>query len=146
MNKSRSDEQLSAERHILDALNLKHGLSLRPKKLDLGGGVVVVLDGVDENRRVLCEIYARVGRLKGAPPDKLASDILKMELVERKLGMRFRKMVAFCDSGAAASLNSRSWLSAAAASLGVDVEVMVVPSNVREEIVAAQKRQKMINA
>ena len=146
MRKSHSDEQMSAESYIRDALNHEYGLSLKPRKLDLGGGVCVELDGFDEENRVLCEIYARVGRLKGAQPNKLAADILKMELIERKLTMNFRKMIAFCDAEAARSSRSKSWLSYVASELGVDVEVMNIPEDVRVQILIAQERQKMVNA
>lgn len=145
MHPSRSNEQQSAEEIALEYLNLALGLSLVPSRLDLSESVHVQLDGLDEKRRTVCEIYARIGMLKGAQSDKVASDLLKMEVVERLKGGRWRKIFCFCDAQAAVLLQGKSWLASAAKRLNVEVYVTTLPDAIREKIIAAQDRQMMVN-
>ncbi len=107
---SSSKEQQKAEKIILGELNSKLGLSLSPSRLQLSDSVQVQLDGLDENNRVVCEVYARIGSLKGSQPDKVASDLLKMELVKQLKGGKWRKIFCFADSEAAKLLQGKSWL------------------------------------
>ena len=142
---SRSDEQQEAEGIILASVNSELGLSLSSEKLRLSEKVVVQLDGLDEGNRVVCEIYSRIGKLRGSQPDKVASDLLKMSLLEETRGGSWRKVFAFADSDAARQLTGRSWLAAAASLLKVEVIVVELPQHVRAGIEKAQARQKMVN-
>lgn len=78
LHSSSSDVQQLAEPSMLQALNQKLGLDLRPVQSSLNDGIKVQLDGLDEEHKAVCEIYARIGELKGSQPEKIASDILKM--------------------------------------------------------------------
>lgn len=111
----------------------------------MGDGIVVQIDGLDEANRVACEVYAHVGRLKGAQPDKVASDILKLSLVEARLGGTWRKIYCFADELAAKRLNGKSWLAAAALQHGVRVMVADLDPKQMSELRAAQTRQRMVN-
>jgi hypothetical protein len=118
---------------------------MSPRSLSLEHGVAVNFDGVDDKARVLCEIYARIGPLKGSQPHKVAGDILKLFLAERSLGGNWRKIVCFADPVAAKLLAGRSWLAYAVREFGVRVEVIEISAELRESIAAAQKRQIMVN-
>jgi hypothetical protein len=142
---SRSDEQQLAERVMLEALNETLCIALAPARLALSDSVNVQLDGVDEDAKVACEIYARVGRLKGSQPDKVASDLLKLGLVQQVKGEGWRTIYCFADEEAAKRLKGRSWLAAAAIKLNVDVIVVPLPGAVREAVLFAQARQVMVN-
>lgn len=146
-HKSDSTEQCSAERRILDELNRKLGLSLssapqKPKNEAVAG---IKLDGFDLERRVLCEVYAHIGKLKGAQPDKVAGDILKMLYAEKLLGGRWRKLFCFADKQAAQILTGKSWLAAAARLFDIEVQVVSLPERVRASVRGAQARQVMVN-
>jgi len=145
MHASRSDEQQSVEHIIVEQLNLKLGLNLAAARLSLSESVYVQLDGLDEEKKTVCEVYARNGKLKGSQPDKVASDLLKMELVERLNGGQWRKIFCFGDPEAAKLLIGKSWLAAAAKRLNVEVHVASLPESVREKLIAAQLRQVMVN-
>ncbi len=146
MHRSSSVEQAQAETLILEALNRDLGTSLTPQTIPVGEGALVSLDGFDEKRRVVCEAYARVGKLKGSQPDKLASDILKMILLERTLGFSLRKILAFCDNAAASKVRGSSWLAQCTQLFGVEVKVVSIPEEAKESVRGAQRRQRMQNA
>ena len=142
---SSSREQSKAETVILSEINRLHGLSLKPIRFSFSDRLKVQIDGLDEKNSVLCEIYARVGKLKGGQPDKIASDLLKMALVEKLTDRAWRKIMCFCDESAAITLKGRSWLAAAVAHFAVEVIVVEIPDKTREALLMAQKRQKMVN-
>lgn len=112
----------------------------------LNDGVVVQIDGINKEHRILCEVYSRIGTLKGSQPDKLASDMLKLVLAERQLGGSWRKVLCLADPFAAKPLQGRSWLAAAARTMGFEIVVVPLSPELRASIVIAQVRQKMVNS
>lgn len=145
MHASSSTEQQQIESVILATLNQKLGLNLAPRRLSLSETTTVQLDGLDEENQVACEIYARLGKLKGSQPDKVASDLLKLTLVEDVLGGRWRKILCFASEEAARVVQGRSWLAAAAARFQVEVHLVTLADAERELLLAAQARQVMVN-
>jgi len=85
---SDSSEQQTAESYMLEELGRKLSLTLQSSKLKLTTGNSVQIDGLNEEKQVLCEIYARIGKLKSAQSDKVASDFLKMLYVEKNIRLR----------------------------------------------------------
>lgn len=108
---------------MLAALAKLHGFDFeyRPKQHGLLRGIQP--DGIDWKKRVLVEVYARIGKLKGAQPGKIKGDILKMLLIERLLGGRWKKIVCLGDEAAAKALRGKSWVCAAVSEFGIRVEV-----------------------
>ena len=100
----------------------------------------------EQARLEVAEIIDRwyEGGIDPEQPDKLASDLLKMALVEKLTDRAWRKIMCFCDESAAITLKGRSWL-AAAAHFAVEVIVVDIPEKTREALLMAQKRQKMVN-
>lgn len=145
MHASSSVEHQNIEATVLAALNEKLNLDLAPKRLVLGESTSVQLDGLDERRQVVCEVYARIGRLKGSQPDKVASDLLKLCLLEQLRGGAWRKLLCFACPEAAKIILGKSWLSAAAKHFGVEIHVVSLPENERAQLLAAQARQGMVN-
>jgi len=142
---SDSTEQISAEQHLLGKLKDKINVSLESAKIKLPSGVVIQFDGYNEKEKILCEVYARIGALKGSQPDKVASDILKMLLVEKELNQKFEKHYCFSSEEAAKKLIGNSWLGATAKRFNVKIHVFELPIEMTETIKKAQERQKMIN-
>jgi hypothetical protein len=103
-------------------------------------------DAVDWTNRVLVEVYARVGHLKGAQLHKVKGDILKLLLLERKLSGAWTKLLCFGDHEAATLLTGRSWVATAASEFGVGLVVVEHSKQTVETLVAAQQRQRMVNA
>ena len=142
---SDSSEQRTAEAVILEKTNEDLGLSLVPKQMTLKDSTVVHVDGVDEENRVLCEIYAHIGVLKGSQPDKVAADLLKMMLVEADKGGTWRKVFCFADEDASAKLKGRSWLALAASQFGIEIHTIELPKDLQDSVKSAQARQEMTN-
>ena len=142
---SDSSEQRTAEVVILEKTNADLGMSLVPKQMTLKDSTVVKVDGVDEENRVLCEIYAHIGVLKGSQPDKVAADLLKMMLVEADKGGTWCKVFCFADEDASAKLKGRSWLALAARQFGVKILTIELPKDLQDSVKSAQARQEMTN-
>lgn len=137
-----SGEQRRAERLMLDELTRELGVALHPRRLVIRDGVRVKLDGADAALTVLVEAWAHQGPAKPAQRNKVLADALKLTWVASTLPTRPRLVLCLSDPQAATPfLAKRSWPAAALADLGVEVRGVELPQEVRELIVAAQRRQ-----
>lgn len=142
---SDSTEQQTAESYMLKELGNKLGVKLQSKKLQLPTGNTVQIDGLNEKNKVLCEIYARIGKLKGSQPDKVASDFLKMLFVEKTFESKWSKHFCFASNEAASYVQGKSWIAMMAKEMDITIHVIEPPLKITESIAAAQKRQIMEN-
>jgi len=142
---SDSADQRATERTTLLALEALWGARFTPgTRLPVDVGLAP--DGVDLDRKLVVEVYARVGRLKPAQAHKVKADLLKLAYLRKLLGPEWRVVFCFVDHQAAAFLMGKSWAAQAAQAFGVEVVVQELPADVREIVVAAQARQRMTNA
>ena len=141
LHPSNSATQTQAETLILQALNLKSGLELVSAKRFPVANRHVQIDGYDEENGVLCEIVARQGALKSAQRDKVASDILKMILVEKLAGVPMRKIICFASTDASAAFTKKSWLALSAQTFGIEIETVKLDAPTVLAIEAAQTMQ-----
>lgn len=65
-------------------------------------------------KKVVVEIYARIGDLKGAQLHKVRADILKLAFIEKRLGSQWKKYICFIDEDAAKFIKGTSWAAEAA--------------------------------
>jgi hypothetical protein len=142
---SDSDAQRDAEVASLRELEKRLGFPVAGERVELNGGCFANVDGINRERRFICEIYSRIGKLQAAQVEKVASDVLKLGVLERALGGTWRKAMCFADETAANVLRNRSWLAKASKDLGVEVIVLSLPDAVRKAVLAAQTRQIMVN-
>lgn len=143
---SDSVEQRLGETTILTDLSAQLGFPLAGgETITFSDGSCVKVDGVNREHRYLCEIYCRLGFLQAAQVEKVASDILKLMLVERMLGGEWRKVCCFADERAARVLRGRSWLATAARVMSVEAVVVALPPELHQSVMAAQQRQVMVN-
>jgi hypothetical protein len=142
---SDSAAQRSAEETMLADLARARGFDFAVRPAAAKRLVGLKPDAVDWTKRVLVEAYARVGRLKGAQPHKVKGDILKLLLLERRLTGKWTKIICFGDAEAAKLLMGKSWTAAAAREFGVKVVVAKHSVRTAKSVVAAQKRQRMVN-
>ncbi len=147
MNEHPSDSnvQQDVETELLDLLARKLGYHLEPHDIKLNDKSSIQIDGFSSDGRILCEIYAHVGALRGGQFDKVAADILKLNLAAGRKGSQWRKILLFADSQARKVLRGSSWLAVACSDNHVDIEVAEISQQAKEKIAAAQKRQKMVN-
>jgi hypothetical protein len=130
---------------MLATLAKLHGFTFdrRPKNSALLGALKP--DAIDWKKRVIVEVYARVGRLKGAQPNKVKGDILKLLFMERLLGGRWKKIICLGDNAAAKTLKGKSWVCAAANEFGITVEVVPHSKKTMRAVLSAQLSQRMVN-
>jgi len=142
---SDSADQRAAERTTLLALEALWAARFTPgTRLPVDVGLAP--DGVDLDRKLVVEVYARVGRLKPAQAHKVKADLFKLAYLRKLLGPDWRVVFCFVDQEAAALLMGKSWAAQAAQAFGVEVVVHELPGDMRERVETAQARQRMTNA
>ncbi|NQT12414.1 MAG: hypothetical protein HQ582_06690 [Planctomycetes bacterium] len=82
---------------------------LAPDDIRLDDGTLFRVDGVNRTSRVLCEVFAHVGKMLDGQKKKLAKDMLKLLAVENALGGEWRKIICIVDDPARKFLEGRSW-------------------------------------
>ena len=141
---SDSTEQQQAEIFMLRMLADTLGLNF-DNNTKLPMNIIVQPDAIDLDKKVIVEAYAHIGELKGAQHNKVKGDILKLILIEEKLGEGWRKILCFADEAAAKYVRSGSWVAEAVRTFGIEVHVVHLPEEQLECVQSAQKRQRMVN-
>jgi hypothetical protein len=138
-----SAEQRAAERVMLDLLGERLKLALNPLPIYVPTGARVEIDGADEHRSVLVECWAHQGAPKSAQKHKVLADALKLTWIASTMYPRPRLILCLSDPLAAAPFvpNARSWAAQALVDLGVSIELVELPHDLREGIIQAQQRQ-----
>lgn len=138
---SDSTEQVQAQKEILLLINQEYNLNLTSRKI-LIDDTLFQVDGYSEEPPILCEIYARIGKMKVAQHNKIAKDILKMLLIEKMNGKQSRKIIAFSDEEAVQPfLDSESWYSKLKDNFNIEIIIIQIPDELRSNLIQAQKRQ-----
>jgi len=141
---SDSAVQLEAEPLILAALSAQLETPLEPRRFTLPGGATADIDGASADGRILVEVFARQGALKGGQRGKIARDALKLiTLARARPGARL--IIALADETAAKPLMAKSWLAEALATFNIEVIIVELDDAVRQGIRDAQVRQVMVN-
>jgi hypothetical protein len=141
---SDSSVQRRAEEVIRGLLAERLRVDLAPRTIKLPDGAPVQVDAASPDGRVLAEIFARQGALKGGQQKKVAIDTLKLITV-RCHHPNTWLVLCFADEAAAAYATGGGWLAQALRTWDVTVETIDIPQDLRDEILAAQKGQKMVN-
>lgn len=143
---SDSEVQRRAERVLVQAVADRLGIALSKQSLKLPGGAEVQLDGCNQEKRLACEAFARQGEMKSGQKRKLGNDILKLILVERRMGGKWRKILVVAGEGARASLSGGSWQALAVGEFGIEVIHVSLDEALSAEIMSAESLQVMTNA
>lgn len=145
---SSSDEQQISQQHIIKAVSKEIGLGieqLEKTKIKFIDGSYLEIGGFHKDPNVLCEASAHIGKMGGSQPHKVMNDAMKMLFVEKFSNTKFRKILAFADLGAARSFKENSWRSKCLKEYGIEVLVIEIPEEIRNIVIDAQYRQKMVN-
>ncbi len=143
---SDSSEQLTAEIEMIASLAKRLKCKLNTGIVKTPEGKNIAIDGISEQDRILVEIYAHIGKLKGAQYKKVLTDAFKLIYAEQILGTnKWRKILVFADNEAAAKFQSGTWYSESLKANNFAIEVVPLSSAMHASIVNAQKRQKMTN-
>ena len=147
-DKSRSDEQREAEEYLVDELEKKLGYPLK-RNHDLSvpdtDGAYICPDFYSKEHHVMGEVFAHIGKPKKTQDNKIANDILKMLLYDEKTGIKHTKILVVCDEAEARKLKGKSALAASIQTFGIEVVRIDLCDVLREKVLAAQSRQRMVN-
>ena len=141
---SDSSEQQTAEGYMLTSLKEELGLNF-DSDFELPIDVGVKPDAIDPINKVVVEVYARVGEVRGAQLHKIKGDILKLALIGKRLGSGWRKILCFASDELAKYVQGNSWVAEAAREFGVEIFVVQLPDEQKNNVITAQKRQRMVN-
>jgi len=139
LNLSDATAQTDAEVPVLATLGEKLGIHLEPQVSIALGGEKVKPDGVDADRTVFVEVFARIGKMKSGQRHKMSTDALKL-LAIREVYPQARLILAFIDEDAAASVSG--WKAATLAGNGIEIHVLELEPAKVAKIEAAKAAQK----
>ena len=103
-------------------------------------------DFYSEENCIVGEIFSHIGSPKKAQDNKIANDILKMLLLEKKTNKQYRKIIVVCDDAEFKKLQGLSVLAASIRQFGIEVMYIQIDEDIRNQIIEAQKLQRMVNA
>lgn len=145
-SKSKSDEQQKAEIIIGDRVEEYLACPLkRNERVVLTEGVHIVPDLYSEKDRIVGEIFVHIGFLKVGQQHKISQDILKMLLLERIKGAKYRKMLVIVDDKIEEYLKGKSFIAESIRQFGIEIKKIELPDEIYETVLNAQKRQVMIS-
>jgi hypothetical protein len=135
---SDSSVHAAAEPICLALVGSELNARLVPAEIRLDDGTEFHIDGVDRDKRVLCEVFAHVGTMKDGQKKKLAKDLLKLLAVEHSLGGSWRKVICVVDEPARDFLCGRSWCAGVVREFHFEVVMASLAPDVRSGILQAQ--------
>ena len=142
-------EQMRAEEKIFSLVEKTLNVSLeRNPKLYLSNNKYTYIqpDFYSAQTLIIGEIFSHIGKPKKAQDNKIANDILKMLLLEKIAGVSYRKIIVVCDEAEEKKLKGPSALGESIRQFGIEILYIEIDEKLRQEILTAQERQKMINA
>lgn len=148
-HKSSSEEQMIAEQYIFKAVEKRLQMNLEhDSKIYLADNPFTYIqpDFYSEEYCIVGEIFSHIGKPKKAQNNKIANDILKMLLLEKVTGKKYRKIIVVCDEIEWKKLNGKSVLAETIRQFGIEIINIEIEDEMRNTILEAQKRQNMVNA
>ncbi len=142
---SNSEVQRHAEAVIRGRLAQTLKVRLEPRVIKLAAGAPVHVDAVSPDGKMMAEIFARQGQLKGGQQKKVAIDTLKLITIRQECP-ETELVIVFADKEASAYATGGGWVAHALRTWNVRVEIVEIPQELRNEIRAAQGKQRMVNA
>jgi hypothetical protein len=141
---SDSAAQQQAHAFLLEKVADLIGKPLEPATVALAEGASVRVDGATADGSVFVELNVHHGSLKGGQRHKVATDAFKLITIGRD-HPEAELILAFADPDAAAFATEGTWMSVALEAWSIKVLVIQLDADVRRGILAAQRRQVMVN-
>lgn len=145
-SKSSSHEQQNAEVYIASVVEEWLGCPVeRNAKVVLSDGVHIEPDLYSEKDKIICEIFAHIGSLKGGQQHKISQGILKMLLLEKSMSATYRKVIVVADDKVEKYLNGKSFIAESIRQFGIEIKRINLSEELYNTISSAQAIQTMIN-
>ncbi len=140
-NKSTAEVQNKIQKKIIDKLNYSNKWNLSSDKITINNtDLKIQIDGIDKEKRVICEVYAHYGDLKPGHLRKINNDILKMLLFEKLNSGKWEKYICVHES-VEKRLKGKSWLSEVIKVFGFKIHPFQLTEKDRLLLLNAQKDQ-----
>ena len=124
--KSKSDEQQKAEIIIGDCVEKELSCLLKRNEIVvISEGIHIVPDLYSEKDRIVGEIFAHIGSLKAGQNHKVSQDILKMLLLEKIKGVKYRKLLVIVDDKIEEYLNGKSFIAESIRQFGIEIKKLI---------------------
>lgn len=94
-----------------------------------------------KNPNIVCEISARIGKMRSAQIHKIMNNSLKMLFLEDHLKQSYRKILVFIDDEAASKFVGNGWHGECLRKHNIEVMVLPIPESIKVAILYAQKEQ-----
>lgn len=148
MHKSSSHIQIQAEEMMFSKIEHLFEIKFeKNKKIYLADNTYTYMqpDFYSEEFSIVGEIFAHIGKPKKAQDNKISNDILKMLLLDKISGKKYRKIIAVCDKKEMKKLMGQSVLAESIRQFGVEVILVELDEDMRNKILKAQEIQRMTN-
>ena len=132
---SNSFEQQMAEQIIFEKVQNWLNKNLKENAKILVGKTYMQPDFYSKEDGIIGEIFAHIG-----------NDILKMLLLEKLEKRTYRKIIVVCDEQEMKKITGTSVLAECIRQFDIEVKMINIETDLRTMLIAAQKRQRMINA
>ena len=143
---SNSFEQQMAEQIIFEKVQNWLNKNLKENAKILVGKTYMQPDFYSKEDGIIGEIFAHIGKSKKGQDNKIANDILKMFLLEKLEKRTYRKIIVVCDEQEMKKITGTSVLAECIRQFDIEVKMINIETDLRTMLIAAQKRQRMINA
>ncbi len=143
---SNSTEQQMAERILFEKVRQWLNQDIRANEKIPIGATFMQPDFYSRKNAIIGEIFSHIGKPKKAQDNKIANDILKMLLLEKLEHKIYRKIIVVCDEKERMHLEGSSVLSECIHQFGIEIKLIEIDDDLRNMLIAAQKRQRMVNA
>lgn len=143
---SNSFEQQMAEQIIFQKVQNWLNKNLKENAKILVGKTYMQPDFYSKEDGIIGEIFAHIGKPKKGQDNKIANDILKMLLLEKLEKRTYRKIIVVCDEQEMKKITGTSVLAECIRQFDIEVKMINIETDLRTMLIAAQKRQRMINA
>lgn len=147
-HKSSAHVQMQAEEVLFHKVEDLLNVNLeKNKKIFLADNAFTYIqpDFYSEKAHVIGEIFAHIGKPKKAQDNKIANDILKMLLLEKKTNKQYRKIIVVCDEAEEKKLQGLSALAESIRQFDIEIMYIELDENIRNQIIEAQELQRMTN-
>lgn len=132
-DKIRSELNLNLEQNPIIALTEDPDIKIQP-------------DFYSSEAKVIGEIHSHLGRLKPAQRHKVEADILKMLLLEKVSGEKFKKYIVVCSDEEEKQLQGSSFLAEAIRQFEIKVQFFELSKDYKIKLEDAMKKEDLIKS
>ena len=140
-HKSNTAEQVEAGVVLFQMTEQWLGVKLQQNPHIMMGSTFMEPDFYSEDAGVIGEIFAHFGKPKKAQNNKIANDMLRILLAEKRLKQIFRKILVVCDEEEENYLKGDNLVAQEIREFGFEVKRFELPAELKMKVMAAQRRQ-----